>query len=90
MEKIKALKSKIKVWNREVFGMVESNKLESLKKLKFWGDIEELRPLSPAEINQRLFSPGVKNQKNYYSKRDKNTCFFFLLNDKFSNKKKSN
>lgn len=67
--------------------MVESNKLEGLKKLKFLGDIEELRLLSPAEINQKLFSPGVKNQKNYDSKREiKIPGFYFLQNDKFSNK----
>ena len=33
MEKIKALKENLKVWNEEVFGMVEANKKETLIKV---------------------------------------------------------
>ena len=54
MEKIKALKSKLKVWNKEVFGRVEENKKKALSKVAAWDDLENQRSLSLAEAKARL------------------------------------
>ena len=54
MEKIKALKSKLKVWNKEVFGRVEENKKKSLSKVAAWDDLENQRSLSLVEAEARL------------------------------------
>ena len=39
MEKLKALKAKLKTWNKEIFGNVEE-KNEALQKIVLWDDIE--------------------------------------------------
>ena len=49
IEKIKALKSKIKTWNREVFGMVEVSKKAGLTRMAYWDDLAGQRPLNPEE-----------------------------------------
>ena len=48
LEKIKALNSKIKTWNREVFGMAVSKKA-ALVRVAYWDDLESQRPLNPEE-----------------------------------------
>ena len=40
MEKIKALKAKLKVRNKDVFGKVEENKKSALIKVAFWDNLE--------------------------------------------------
>ena len=40
MEKIKALKVRLRRWNKEVFGRVEERKKDSLKKMAHWDKIE--------------------------------------------------
>ena len=40
MEKIKALKSKLKIWNKEMFGRVEENKKNALSKVAAWDKLE--------------------------------------------------
>ena len=39
--KLKALKGILKTWNREVFGSVETNKKEALRRVTFWDDLEK-------------------------------------------------
>ena len=43
--KLKGLKDILKVWNREVFGRVEANKLEALRRVSYWDDLEKDREL---------------------------------------------
>ena len=54
MEKIKALKVKLKAWNKEVFGNVDEQKNSTLKKVALWDDIESRRPLSDGERQERM------------------------------------
>ena len=54
IEKIKALKPLIKTWNKEVFGKVEEKKKAALIKVKYWDEIESQRPLSLAELEERV------------------------------------
>ena len=54
MEKIKALKSKLKIWNKEVFRRVEENKKNALSKVADWDDLENQRSLSLAKAKARL------------------------------------
>ncbi|KAJ9673635.1 hypothetical protein PVL29_023281 [Vitis rotundifolia] len=47
--KLKALKQKIKVWNKEVFGRVEVNKSSALQQVEFWDGVESERSLTVRE-----------------------------------------
>ena len=47
--KMKELKQKIKVWNREVFGRLEANKNSILQQVEFWDRVERERSLSEGE-----------------------------------------
>ncbi|XP_034674249.1 uncharacterized protein LOC117905435 [Vitis riparia] len=47
--KMKEIKKKLKVWNREVFGKLESNKSEALQQVDFWDREEEERVLTVEE-----------------------------------------
>ncbi|RVX06963.1 Transposon TX1 uncharacterized 149 kDa protein [Vitis vinifera] len=47
--KMKVLKHKIKVWNREVFGRLEVNKNSALQQVEFWDGVERERSLSEGE-----------------------------------------
>ena len=53
MEKLKALKGKLRFWNKETFDNVELRKKEALKKLDHWGNIESHRHLSREEIIEK-------------------------------------
>ena len=46
MEKLKALKVKLKSWNKEVFERVEERKNTTLKKLAYWDEVEDQRTIS--------------------------------------------
>ena len=56
MEKTKALKENLKVWNKEVFGMVEANKKAALVKVSHWDNVESQRPLCTTELEERLIA----------------------------------
>ena len=56
MEKIKSLESKLKIWNKELFGRVEENKKNTLSKVEAWDELENQRSLSLAEAKARLAS----------------------------------
>ena len=47
--KMKELKQKIKVWNREVFGRLEVNKNSALQQVEYWDGVESERSLSKGE-----------------------------------------
>ena len=48
-EKLKGLKGKLKVWNKEVFGIVGSRKAEALHRVGYWDNLEKDRELSLEE-----------------------------------------
>ncbi|RVW21251.1 putative ribonuclease H protein [Vitis vinifera] len=47
--KMKEIKKKLKVWNKEVFGRLETNKASALHQLDFWDRVESERILSMEE-----------------------------------------
>ena len=60
--KLKAIKQKLKVWNREVFGNLESNKLAALQQVDFWDQVESERSLIEEEFARK------KEAKEDYAK----------------------
>ena len=54
IEKLKALKVKLKIWNRQVFGRVDEGKKLALKKVALWDAIEAQRPLSLGELDEKV------------------------------------
>ena len=51
--KLKALKGILKAWNREVFGKIETNKEDALRRVSFWDDREKERGLALKEVEER-------------------------------------
>lgn len=54
LEKLKGLKVFLKNWNKKVSRRVELHKQDALKRLNYWGLIENNRPLSPLELDLQL------------------------------------
>lgn len=93
MEKMKALKTKIRVWNKEVFGGVDERKKVALKKLARLDEIEIQRLLNFGRIGKEsggyerfekvgCFKINISwRQKSWeiWIKGDENTCFFFFI-----------
>ena len=52
-EKLKGLKGKLKVWNKEVFGNVGTRKVEALHRVGCWDNMEKYRELSLEESEER-------------------------------------
>ncbi|RVW34020.1 hypothetical protein CK203_091994 [Vitis vinifera] len=48
--KLKELKQKLKVWNREEFGNLESNKEAAIQQVEYWDRVEDERSLSMEEL----------------------------------------
>ena len=102
MEKMRALKVKLKAWNKEVFGNVEEQKKSALKNVALWDDMESRRPLSDGERQDRLgamedfknwvimeeISWRQKSREIWLKERDRNTGFFHKLAN--SHKKRNN
>ena len=60
--KMKEIKHKLKVWNKEVFGRLECNKASALQQVEFWGRVE-------SERSQTLEETELKNEaKESYKK----------------------
>ena len=47
--KLKALKGILKIWNRDVFGKVKTNKKDALRRVSYWDDLEKERDLNLEE-----------------------------------------
>ena len=54
MERLKALKVKLKSWNKQVFVRVEERKRAALKKLAYWDEVEAQRTLSLNEKEAKV------------------------------------
>lgn len=50
---MKALKSSLKTWNKEVFGKVGVNKTLALEKVSFWDEQEKSRELYMEKVEAR-------------------------------------
>ena len=51
-EKLKALKLKLKNWNKEIFGRSKERKIQALKKVAFWDTLGAQRPLTQDELRK--------------------------------------
>ncbi|RVX16087.1 LINE-1 reverse transcriptase-like [Vitis vinifera] len=60
--KLKAIKQKLKAWNTEVFGNLESNKLIALQQVDYWDQVESERSLTEEEFSRK------KEAKEDYAK----------------------
>ena len=49
--KLKVIKHNLKIWNREVFGSLESNKLVALQQVEYWDQMENERRLTEEETS---------------------------------------
>ena len=52
-EKLKAIKLKLKCWNKEVFRRVEERKNQALQNLAFWETIGAQRPLAQIKLERK-------------------------------------
>ena len=60
--KMKEIKKKLKVWNREVFGRLDCNKSLALQQVDFWDRVESKRSLTVEETELK------KEAKESYKK----------------------
>ncbi|XP_034695680.1 uncharacterized protein LOC117921832 [Vitis riparia] len=60
--KMKGLKHRLKIWNKEIFGRLERNKAEALQQVERWDSVEEERNLTKEELGHK------KEAKESYAK----------------------